>query len=776
METKNNNLVNKLSFFSLVGSIFLSLFFFIPYLSIGSDSSKGFIVSIGITLSLFFWLVSCLSNGKFSVPKDNILWVSISIPLVFLIASLFSSSSYISLFSSGFEIGTFGFILLMSFSFLLSSIYFQETYNLKSFFIFFFLSALIVSVVQLLYVFLGGFSFLSGFFAGVGGNIIGSWNDFALYFGLVVIVSIFTLEFVGNSLSKIHKWILYSLIVVSLLFLMLINIPFVWLILGIFSVIIFVYGISSQTTKSKDSASRKIPVVSLSVMIVSILFLIGGSLFGGLISRYVSLYNPEIRPSVVATGQVAVRALSSNPFFGVSPNNFSNAWSMWKPSAIMNTQFWNTDFSAGSGFVPTMLVTSGILGFASILVFIAMFLVRAFKSFVIAFDNNEKNYYMISSLIIALYGWIYLFIYNPGFFLTTLTFVSTGVFIGSLVSRKIIPVYSISFLSDPRKSFFSILSIVVFMILCIAAVYIYTQKILAISYFSRGLGAESGSVESLVKSERMFLNAISLDQNDIYYRALSQIYLSQLGLVLSEKNISEDVVKSRAQSLVSNVEQSAGMATTRNPNNYQNWMNLGNAYSTLMAVGVEKAYDNAISAYDRALELSPNNPSILLAKARLEFSNKDTAKARSYIKDSLDAKGNYLDAIFTLAQIEKESGNIAESLKQFEYATTLYPGDYNVFYQLGLARYNNADYRGAVGALETSVILNNTYANSRYLLGMAYSKSGRVSDAKIQFNILDQNIPNNEEIKRELDRLNADSQKSLDSVIDDKKPAVNKKR
>src|SRR5665648_260039 len=98
MESKKVEFFNKLAFVTLLFTLFISLFFFIPYTPVTLEAGKGFLLSVGVTLSLLFWLISRLGDGKFVVPKDKLVLFALAIPVVFLISSLFSSSFYVSLF------------------------------------------------------------------------------------------------------------------------------------------------------------------------------------------------------------------------------------------------------------------------------------------------------------------------------------------------------------------------------------------------------------------------------------------------------------------------------------------------------------------------------------------------------------------------------------------------------------------------------------------------------------------------------------------------------
>ncbi|MFA6392873.1 MAG: tetratricopeptide repeat protein [Candidatus Paceibacterota bacterium] len=755
MESKRIEFFNKLSFITLLATIFVSLFFFIPYVPVTLEASKGFLLSVGTTLSVFFWLIARLGEGKFTIPRDRLILFVGVIPLIFLIASFFSSSLYISLFGSGFEMGTFGSMLVLFVLFFLSSMYFQTEKRLWYFFGALFLGGVILSIFELVNMFVGFDRFLPGLLQGISsGNLVGSWNNFALLFGLFILLSLFTLEFLKT--KGVFLIVQYFLLVTGIFFLIIINIPLVWLLVAIFSMVIFVYSVSIQHAGIKiihgGGESKRFPFVALVVMFVSLVFLVGSNSLGGLISKYVNLSNPEVRPSIVTTGQIALKSIKHNPAFGTGPNTFSLDWALWQPKEIASTIFWNSDFSNGYSTLSTFVVTTGILGLLAWIIFFIIFVIRGIQSLRIALKDPLSNYFILTTFMVSLYCWITFVIYTPNILMLMLAFSSSGILIGILVYRQVIEVKHFSFLNDPRNSFFAILSLMVLMIATLFVSYLYVEKFTSVIYFSKSLNADN-TMESLVHSEKMLVNAISLDKNDIYYRTLSQVYVAEIGALVNDKNVSQDTLKSNLQQLINFAQNSASMAVSQNPKQYLNYVNLGNVYASLVTLSVDGSYESAVSSYAKAQALAPNNPSILLAKAQLEFAKKNNDEARKLISQALDLKLNYTDALFLLAQIETSEGNTAGAIKQVERAAQLNPSDSTIFFRLGLLRYNNSDYTGAVSAFEQAVLLDNGYLNARYFLGLSYQKVGRNGDALIQFKILDKVLPNNQDVKKAIDSL-----------------------
>ncbi len=748
MESKTVGFFNKLSFTTLLGTLFLSLFFFIPYLPVTLDASKGFLVSVGVTLSLFFWLIARLGEGKFTIPKDRLILFGALIPLVFLISSFFSYSKYSSFFGSGFEIGTFGSMLVLFLLFFLSSIYFQTEKRIWYFYAFLFLGGMILAVFELVNVF-GGFAFAPGLLKGISsGNLVGSWNDFALLFGLIVLLSVFSLEFL--KVKKLFKAMQIFLIVIGLFFLAIINITLVWILVGLFAAIIFVYSISIQHTGpqavANPSEPKKFPFAALIVVFISFIFLVGSGSIGGLIAKYVSVSNIDVRPSVSTTAQIAWKAIKHNPLLGTGPNTFVIDWSLWQPQSIAQTVFWNTDFTNGYSSLATFAITTGVLGIAAWLLFLIAFFIRGIKSLKIALQNRLSNYFTMTTIITSIYAWVSIILYTPNIIMVVLAFASSGMLVGILVSNNVIPVKNFSFLDDPRNSFFSILGLMVLMIATLSTTYLYAEKFTSIIYFSKG-STGTDSLESLARSESMLSNALTLDKNDVYYRTLSQIYIAEIRALINDKSISEDTLKSNVQQLVNSAEATGAAAISQNPKQYLNYVNLGNIYGSFASIGIDKSYENAVTQYTKAQELAPSNPSVILSRASLEVENKNTSEARKLIDQALALKVNYTDALFLLAQIETNEGNAGGAIKQAERAAQLNPNDPTIFFRLGLLRYNNSDYSGAVSAFEKAVILNNSYLNARFFLGQAYQKVGRANDALTQFKLLEQVLPDNQDVK-----------------------------
>lgn len=741
--------MSSIAFWILLITIFLLPIFFIPITGISLGIAKGFLFAIAVSISFLFWLISCLKRGEVSFPKSSILLSFGVVALVFLISSLFSPAVSVSMFGFGNETGTFITVLLLFLLMFLSSIFFQSTKRVFYVYSVIFVSTLIVMLFEIARIFFDPSFLAFGVFNGSASSILGKWNDMSIFFGFTSVLSLTILQLL--TLKKNARIILYTALAFSLAFLVLTNFMLSWILVGLMSLILFVYKISLGVNVNKDKPSIKIPILPLSVSIIALVFLLPGNL-GGILSAKLGISNIEARPSWAVTYDIAKDAVKENPLLGVSPNRFSNQWLVSKPAGINQTFFWNTNFNFGIGTIPSFVVTTGILGMLAWLAFLALLLYRGGKSLFIKYEEAHSTFISVSSFLASLYLWTVAIFYVPNIVNLSLAVLFTGIFIALLTKEKITKSVRLSFIKDPRVGFVSVLVLILLIILSIVTTYLLTQRFMSNYSFARSLVAFNieGNIDS---AEKNISKSISLYKYDTYYRALSEIQLARLSQILSSSNQNKETVRAQFQSALGNVINSARSAVDFDSSNYINWISLGRAYESVIPLNIEGSYENAIASYNKALELSPSSPSMYIILARTELIKGDTKKAKAFLEQALVLKSDYTQALFLLSQIAAQSGNIDEAIKQVEKASFIAPNDVGVFFQLGLLRYQNKDYTGAISALERAVILNSVYSNAKYFLGLSYYKEGRRDDAIVQFKDIKLLNPDNKEVKQILSNL-----------------------
>jgi hypothetical protein len=327
-----------------------------------------------------------------------------------------------------FDIGSFYFILSAFLLMFMSAIIFRNSRRAKTVLLGTILSSALVLIFQSVRLFIPTALSL-GILADKTGNVLGSWNALGLFAGFSGLMFLLVIEFFP--ISRMEKIVLQIFILLSVLLAAVVNFPLVWMLLGISSLIIFVYKVSIASQKNEENGEEKkhFPIVSFVVMIIALLFYMSAGFVGNFIPSRLQISNNEISPSFPATMSITKQVVAKYPLFGIGPNNFGTAWSMFKPASINNTQFWDVSFGSGSGLLPTLTATTGGLGILAWLVFFILFLVIGVKS---VFSGIKKgaNWEMMAFFVLSLYLFISSFFYFTGSVIFLLSMAFTGVFIG----------------------------------------------------------------------------------------------------------------------------------------------------------------------------------------------------------------------------------------------------------------------------------------------------------------------------------------------------------
>ncbi|MFA6077443.1 MAG: tetratricopeptide repeat protein [Candidatus Paceibacterota bacterium] len=748
-----------LPFGLLVGLVFLLPVFFLSVSGISLDVSKSVLAVILIVAATALWLVGRMVDGKIVVPKTLLVLFAALLPLEYLVSAVASKVPAMSLFGQGFEVGTFAFTFVMFLLLFLASILVNSRDKVFTVYVSAMASFLVVAIYQGIRLFAGADVLtLGGNFSGVIANTVGKWNDLGAFFGMIAILSMITLETLP--LKGFVKYLTYLSLAVSVFFLAVVNFSFAWIALAVISLMIFVFAIylnkSENPTNDQEAPSlipkTKVPVIALVVLLISLFYVFSGDKIGGFLPTQFNASQVEVRPSWSATYDIVKGSLSQNLLLGSGPNRFSSEWALHRPAVLNETIFWATDFNAGIGLIPSFAVTTGLFGVLAWVLFLGYFLFRGVKSILMFDMGRMAQYSILSSFLLSVYLWLFAMFYVPNVVIYALAFLMTGVFIATLINEGIVKTYQISLLGSPKIGFVSVLALISLTIASAALGYVFVEKAISSINFQKTIQALNTDGD-FDKAEVGLLKAVQFSENDLYYRSLSQVYLVKLNNLFQQQNLTEAEAKSQFQAILGNAIENARKARDYDATNYTNWMNLASVYESVVQLGVTGAYDEAKKAYEQASVLNPQSPLVYLTLARLEVANKDNKAARENLNKALALKSNYTDALFFLSQLEAGEGNIAEAISRADQASLLSPNDVGLFFQLGLLKYTNKDYNGAILSLERAVQLNGNYSNAMYFLGLSYDKVGRKADALAQFEKVEALNPDNQEVKNILVNL-----------------------
>lgn len=737
------------------------LLVFVPF---AVSLSRGVLLEAGklAVLSLFgwsafvLWLLSVAAHRKLVLPKTVLLPLGICILGVTLLSSLLSPAPHVSLFGLGQEVSTFIALLLLFILGFLYSLFFQTAQKISLFLFAFYVSVIAVFAMLVYHLLLPGI-FPLGFLVDPTANVVGKWNDLGVFFGLGAFLSFVSIEI--YKLSGFFKILVRIVLAASLLGLMMVNFYLSWILIALLTAGVLVYQAFIE-----KGAQRRVSILGVVVLSLSLIFIFLGRPTQSIGRFLASLGIPSsdaVRPSFTPTMDLARGVLERDPILGVGPNRFSSEWFLNRPAAVNRTQYWNTFFSFGVGFIPTTLVTGGLLGFGAWVMFLVAFLIAGFRATLKI--KKTSSFYSLTfvSWIAAAYLWIFTVVYVPNTTLLFLAFAFTGLFIGACIGAEHIGTREISFSS---KSPFGMTGlIVVGIVVILSGMRLYGGVVDYIALKHSGEGMVLGTQGNLPAAREEFKAAIRWNSGDEYYRLLAQAGVARLNSIATAKTGDIEALRAEFNQVGMESLAAARAVTDRDPSNFINWLTLGDVYQALLGPGVVAAYDYGEKAYAQALTLSPGNPAIYLGAGRLEVAHKDYKKAEGYVAAALKEKPDFSPALVLLAQLAARNGNLDISVKAAEQAVLASPGDVFLRFQLGFFNYLKKDYTKSSGAFEQALTLQQDYSSARFFLGLSYAALKESDKALKEFDTLLALTPENQQVQRVIQNIR-EGKPALDSI------------
>ncbi len=264
---------------------------------------------------------------------------------------------------------------------------------------------------------------------------------------------------------------------------------------------------------------------------------------------------------------------------------------------------------------------------------------------------------------------------------------------------------------------------------------------------------EFSKTGDLPKLESKIKTAQFLFNSDVYEKIFAEIGSMRLNQIVQDKELTQDQAVSQFQSTLKYTVDHSSAAIVYDNQSYANRMSLISVYKNLLSFGVKDAKDEAIKLLDSTNQLTPNNPTLSLEKARIYALAKEYDSAIENIQKSIELKPNYVDAAFLLSQIQVEKGDIDQAIKSIQSAIQVDQSNLNLKFQLGLLYYNQGQFNNSTIVFQNLVDLSPSFANAQYFLGLSYYKNNRTSDAIVVFEKLLKQVPDNQEINLILNNL-----------------------
>ena len=700
-----SNLLDKSIKAVLCFTVFLVPLFFLPATIWPVALSKQMLLAFLALFCLVLWIIKIIATGKMRLVWSKT-HTMVSVFLLVCIASMFfSGTARNSFWGMNLETDSCLNILVFGLIFFLASNVLEDRKDGIKVFYSLLASAGVLALFSIIQIVLQKPIFPWDFTNSVIFNPMGATRALGLLFG-ACFSAILALLVSDKQAAKSKKTLLISLALLFFIPIFFINHWVAWLCICIcLTVLMAEMSKTIGETFDSDQVKRFAPFLFL--LVFSLVFVLIKPSLAGLFAL-----PPEVTPTYGASIDIAVKTLKEsfkNLLIGSGPATWGNQFALYRPIGMNLTDFWQASFNQGPAVFSTFLATTGILGAGLLLSIIGLFLYQGIKQvYVSRTDVDKQELCLFVPGLFLLLAW---FFYPLNFTLGFLAFLMLGLFVPANVKK-------FSFSKSPQLAFFTMMLGVILIVGSIVGVYKIGQGYRAALIYAQGLKlvyAEEPNIdEAIIKVNQ----AGTLDQKDIYFRSLSELFLAKLNSILNDEGITQEEKQGLFQQLVSNIEMSANAGAELNPKNYQTWLHLAGIYEGLAMYGTENALEIAVSTYEKTRELSPQSPEIPLSLGRVYRT---------------EAERNSMQ----LEELEKSEQQDAQQINALKQA---------IAQNLDLAQENLEK------ALELKINLTPAY----YLLGETYELRGDKENALLHYGIVLELEPENEMIKEKINALTAE--------------------
>jgi len=716
----------------------------VPVVGVPLQFTKVLVAALGAIALVAVYVGSALRRRTLSLSWSPLVAGLVLLPIAYAVAALFSTHPASSFFGYELDQDTFGFALVAS---VLALSVFWSLKAQKG--VFSVLLALLaggwlVLLFQAAQVFFSAPFGLPAIASAIA-NPIGKWNDLALFAGLIVSLALVCLE--SLSISRLGAIALYATMAVSLFFLALVNLGLAWVLVGLFAFVVFIFALTRRSGPSDAPALRQpLPnvVPSAAVLLVVLFFLFVGSGIPSSLQQSFGTQSLEVRPSSEGTLTILSSVYQKNPVFGSGPNTFAADWLLYRPADVLKTVFWNSEFNAGFGYLPTVLTTGGLVVGVAWAVLIVLFgyvgirylfgpAARDRSVFAVATTGSGILYLLVAHLF-----------YVPSSTLTLILFLLLGLFLASMHGTTAVKTKVLSFADNPRVGFVATLILVVVIMASFASVVgigrLYAS---GVEYGKAVFSLSQGNYDRA--RERAF-SSLSLSDQDRSYQIVALSSLAKLNVLMNSQP-ADAAAQNEFRNLLSDAISASGQAVQYNGQGFNNWMVRASIYASVVPLRIDGAFENASKAYEEARKLNPGTPEIDFALAQLYQSQGQITDARTKVEAALAKKADYTPAILLAGQIALDEGKLKEAIESVKSALVFEPQNSVFLYQLGVLFLADKDYANAVLALEAALVVNPQYANAKFFLGQTYAFLGKDDDALALFRGLAGENPENQVVK-----------------------------
>lgn len=364
--------------------------------------------------------------------------------------------------------------------------------------------------------------------------------------------------------------------------------------------------------------------------------------------------------SPTVSWSVAVNSLRSlkTALLGVGPDNYLQAYNLYKPTWINNSEYWNVQFSQGANVPISIVVSLGIFG----LIAWTLLLINTIKQTKSVTNQTKPVHMMIlATFAIQLFMPLNIVLLNIQAVLMLFwvagekeKFVAYSLNLkGVLAKNKFLASKSTLII----RALLGLLAVGSLSLVALLGVVTYSSHLM---YLSSKAATNNDFVLAYSLQQKAIKLNPYLDGNRRKY-AVTNIFIA--AAISQKADLSEEDKQRFAQLIQQSIRESKA-SILLDGKDVANWQLAAQVYQTLIGVA-ENSEEWSASAYAEAIKLAPNNPELRLVLGGVLFNAKQYEDALKFFEQAAVLKPNYANAYYNGA-------NTLKMLRRFDEAKLAY--------------------------------------------------------------------------------------------------------
>lgn len=490
--------------------------------------------------------------------------------------------------------------------------------------------------------------------------------------------------------------------------------------------ILFLVFILSKNVRPKGAWS----VIPMAVFVIILTFWMIGQVNLSKINLPVSVNVPYATSLTIAKD-----SLKSNFFFGSGAANYGYAFSKNLPAGFDNM---GIRFFQGQGVIIEAISTIGVVGTVLLIILILTFLSVAL--FMLSRDREKNKIYSLGILTAAviMLANVLMIRTEASLLIYSIILLSLSLAVLYLESNAKEDFINFSLKASPKFAltlafiYLLIFASVAFLFVFFGKVYVADLKMGSAA--REATPSEAGSIAKIAQ-------AISINPREgKYFTRLGQEYmaLTNQEMLKEEKDRSVDKI----QTYLTLAIQAGKRGEDLMKNDVTTVEALAQIYENA-GLYVGDALQLAEDTYNRAKELEPNNPDILVKLGQIKLKmvalkkddneKKQTVEdARDLFQKAIEVRGNYSPAYYNLSLSQEALGDLDKAIENMANAAMLEKGNINYVFNLARlyqARGKNDDLKTAESLYKQILGVNDKEINTHFNLGLLYEKDNKKAEA-----------------------------------------------